>query len=230
VPGKIDLLIGAYIFYEIIRSHNRTRPGNNPVLKKTALGWIISGRTPAVMTCDSQHTLLLKEDNSLKDNSNYFCEGEQVEQSTITTKQQICEKHSLTNTKQSNGNSGFQHPSKIECQQRKETSYCLSPPIAKKKGFTTRTQPTDVGNAKSNKDIPHHETTCKISAGNRVVANQENPSSVIWKCVTSQSNPADVTLLGINTSTPPTSSTWRKKSPYEPFGWPTTEVTTTTDH
>jgi hypothetical protein len=99
----------------------------------------------------------------------------------------------------------------MESQQRKETSYCLPPLTAKKKGFTTRSQPTDAGSAKPNKDIPHLETTCKKSAGNRVVANQENPSSVICKRVPSPSNPADLTLMGTEPSTIPTSTTWRKK-------------------
>jgi hypothetical protein len=73
VPGDIDLLIGADIFYEILRSENRTRPGNYPVLQETALGWTISGRTPATATpCDKQHTFLLRNDNSLEQNLNRF--------------------------------------------------------------------------------------------------------------------------------------------------------------
>jgi hypothetical protein len=91
VPGKIDLLIGADIFYEILRSDNRTRPDNYPVLQETALGWIISGRTPAVTTCDSQHTLLLRKGNSPSHNFNYFLGRESVEQFSIPTKQQNCE-------------------------------------------------------------------------------------------------------------------------------------------
>jgi hypothetical protein len=77
VPGSIDLLIGADIFYEILRSGSRARPGFT-ALQETALGWAISGRTPAVATRDSQHTFLLKEDNSLKHKSNHLCEGESV--------------------------------------------------------------------------------------------------------------------------------------------------------
>jgi hypothetical protein len=46
-PGRIDLLLGADIFYEILRSGRRTHFGNFPVLQETELGWTISGRTPA---------------------------------------------------------------------------------------------------------------------------------------------------------------------------------------
>jgi len=40
-PGSIDLLIGADLFYEMLRSGRRTRPGNYPVLQETVLGWTL---------------------------------------------------------------------------------------------------------------------------------------------------------------------------------------------
>ena len=55
-PGSIDLLIGADLFYEIIQSGRRTRPGNFPVLQETVLGWTISGRTPDTNQNEPQHT------------------------------------------------------------------------------------------------------------------------------------------------------------------------------
>jgi hypothetical protein len=45
-PGSIDLLIGADLFYNILRSGRLARPGNYPVLQETVLGWTLSGRTP----------------------------------------------------------------------------------------------------------------------------------------------------------------------------------------
>jgi hypothetical protein len=85
-----------------------------------------------------------------------------------------------------------------------------APPTAKKKGSTTKTQTTDAGSSKPTKDTPHREPIWRRTAGNKVVANQEEPSA-IWKHVPSQSNPADVTLMGIETSIPPTPTTWRKE-------------------
>jgi len=71
--GDIDLLIGADLFYEMLRTARRTRPGNYPVLQETVLGWTLSGRTPATTTRhDPQHTLLLREDNSLEHSLNGF--------------------------------------------------------------------------------------------------------------------------------------------------------------
>jgi len=62
----IDLLIGADIFYEMLRSDRRTCPGNYPILQESVLGWIFSGRTPVTTT---QHypkpTIPIREVNSL---------------------------------------------------------------------------------------------------------------------------------------------------------------------
>ena len=45
IPGNIDLLIGADLFYEILQSGRRTRPGH-PVLQQTVLGWTLPGKIP----------------------------------------------------------------------------------------------------------------------------------------------------------------------------------------
>jgi len=63
-PGSIDLLIGADLFYEMLRSDRRTRPVNYVVLQEPDLGWASSGRTPATTTRhESQPTFLLRKDN-----------------------------------------------------------------------------------------------------------------------------------------------------------------------
>jgi len=100
-PGSIDLLIGADLFYEMLRSGRRKRPGNYPVLQETVLGWTLSGRTPATTTRhDPQHKFLLLEDNCLEHSLNGFLEVEPVEQSTMTKEQQACEQHFITHTTQ----------------------------------------------------------------------------------------------------------------------------------
>jgi len=100
-PGGIDLLIGADLFYEMLRSDRRTRAGNYPVLQETVLGWTLSGRTPATTTQhDPQPKFLLREDNSLEHNLNRSWEVEPVKPSTMTTEQQVCEQHFITHTTQ----------------------------------------------------------------------------------------------------------------------------------
>jgi len=45
LPGDIDLHLGGDLFYEMLQSGKRTRPGY-PVLQETVLGWTLSGTTP----------------------------------------------------------------------------------------------------------------------------------------------------------------------------------------
>jgi hypothetical protein len=91
VPGTIDLLIGADIFFEIINPKKRTHQGNYPVLQETALGWIISGRTPADV-CETRQTLKNRCSNNPGYDLNYFLYKESTEQSSKLTKQQGSEK------------------------------------------------------------------------------------------------------------------------------------------
>ena len=49
-PGDIELLIGADVFYDMLRPGRRTLPGNYPVLQETVLGWTLAVRIPATTT------------------------------------------------------------------------------------------------------------------------------------------------------------------------------------
>jgi hypothetical protein len=40
-------LLGADVFFEVLRHDKKTRTGNYPVLQDTELGWIISGKIPS---------------------------------------------------------------------------------------------------------------------------------------------------------------------------------------
>jgi hypothetical protein len=78
--------------------NKRTKTGY-PVLQETVLGWIISGRTPAVNKSGAkQYRFLLRENGRIEDNPNRFWEVEPMEQSTLTPEQQACEQHFITNT------------------------------------------------------------------------------------------------------------------------------------
>ena len=43
-PGKVDLLLGAELFFDLLLPEKRTRAGDYPTLQNTELGWILSGR------------------------------------------------------------------------------------------------------------------------------------------------------------------------------------------
>jgi hypothetical protein len=77
-PGSIDLLLGADLFYEMIRS-GRYTSANYPVLQETVVGWTLASKTPIVTaTNDAQHALILRDD-TLEKNLNRFWEIESME-------------------------------------------------------------------------------------------------------------------------------------------------------
>ena len=117
-PGGIDILLGADVFFEILQSGRRTRPGNYPVLQETVLGWTLAGQTPAVTQNSPQRTFLLHDDNNLEHNLNRFWELESMEQPSMTAEQRACEEHFLTHTKQqSDGRFVVRLPTKMESNQ-----------------------------------------------------------------------------------------------------------------
>jgi hypothetical protein len=98
IPGEIDLLIGADVFYDILRPDKRTKPGNFPALQETELGWIVSGRTPMSAQDRPRCTLLLRDDDSIERNLNHFWEIDPVEKPNMAAEQDACEKHFLTHS------------------------------------------------------------------------------------------------------------------------------------
>jgi len=118
-PGDIDILIGADLFYDMLRPDRKPRPGNYPVLQETVLGWTLSSRTPATTTQhDPQPIFLLREDNSLEHNLNSSNEVEPVEPSAMTTEQQVCKQHFFTHTtQQDDGGSVVRLPTKMDPKQ-----------------------------------------------------------------------------------------------------------------
>ncbi|XP_070155813.1 uncharacterized protein [Polyergus mexicanus] len=45
IPAEIDILLGASIFWELLRSRQIRPPGQTLILQETLLGWIIAGQT-----------------------------------------------------------------------------------------------------------------------------------------------------------------------------------------
>ena len=43
-PNSIDIVLGADVFFEVLRHDKKTRPENYQVLQDTEIGWIISGK------------------------------------------------------------------------------------------------------------------------------------------------------------------------------------------
>ena len=47
-PGKIDLLLGADLFADVLRQGRRSGPAGSPVAFETEFGWVLSGRTESI--------------------------------------------------------------------------------------------------------------------------------------------------------------------------------------
>jgi len=95
LPGDIDLSLGAEHFYEILRSGRRTRPGH-PLLQELVLAWTLTAITQVITSQWLITVLLLREDTSLENNPNRFCDLEALQQTSMTAEQQDCEKHFIT--------------------------------------------------------------------------------------------------------------------------------------
>jgi hypothetical protein len=69
IPGRIDMLLGAELFFELLRPERRNRPGSYPVLQNTELGWVLSGKVQSSNSDDGlthpQRSFFIREDASL---------------------------------------------------------------------------------------------------------------------------------------------------------------------
>ena len=51
-PGRIDILLGADIFVDVLLQGRRTRPSGSPVAIETEFGWVLSGSTDKSTSMD----------------------------------------------------------------------------------------------------------------------------------------------------------------------------------
>lgn len=67
-PGRIDLLLGADVYCEILLEGIKKSPQGNLIAQKTTLGWIVSGKTSSTSVHERVITMhiQIREDNQLK--------------------------------------------------------------------------------------------------------------------------------------------------------------------
>ncbi|XP_046394969.1 uncharacterized protein LOC124162471 [Ischnura elegans] len=101
-PGKIDLLIGADIFFHILKPERQIRPGPYPVMQNTELGWILAGRfhpqEEAVSPFLPKKTFFLANALSLDDQLKRLWEMDNFTQPPRSKEDVECEKHFVNNT------------------------------------------------------------------------------------------------------------------------------------
>jgi len=103
IPGPIDMIIGAEIFYDLLLVGQICVADGMPILQKTKLGWIISGRVPSrqlkTTVCN------LSCNNSIQRQIEKFWLVEEVPSAKIWKREELeCEELFISSTKKaSNG-------------------------------------------------------------------------------------------------------------------------------
>ncbi|GFV20427.1 integrase catalytic domain-containing protein [Trichonephila clavipes] len=104
IPGNIDILLGAEIFYEILLPGQTNLLNTKLIFQNTVFGYIASGSIP-VSSENKPHCGLIKDNVDLEKTMRRFWEIENVEPETIKNKETIiCEEHFQKNhTRDSTG-------------------------------------------------------------------------------------------------------------------------------
>lgn len=95
IPGKIDVLLGASIFWELLYNRQIQRMKNSPVFQETLLGWIISGPVYANNMKQREESYCgILINNTLQQQLERFWEIEEVELPVHRSDEEIqCEEH-----------------------------------------------------------------------------------------------------------------------------------------
>lgn len=103
-PGPIDLLIGADLFWDLIKNEQRSLGSHNPKLISSHLGWIISGSCTTNLVTEKvqcNHALISSfhtENNVDKMLSKFWDLEEVPTKCLLSNEEKECEKHFLTHT------------------------------------------------------------------------------------------------------------------------------------
>lgn len=114
IPGSIDMLIGAGLFWKLLCVGQIRRAQDQPILQKTHFGWIVFGPLPDNMPLPSiQCHLAVTED--LGHILNRFWEVEHISPSRLTKESLRCEEHFQQYTRRnSDGRFVVRMPLKVE--------------------------------------------------------------------------------------------------------------------
>lgn len=98
MPGKIDILLGSEVFWNIIET-GQMKIANNICFQNTRLGWIISGRVPINFISKQNNTVAMCVTHTLERQLQKFCEIETVtEPQNWSPEEKKCESFYTNNT------------------------------------------------------------------------------------------------------------------------------------
>jgi hypothetical protein len=92
-PNSIDMLLGADVFFEVLRHNKKMRPGHYPVLQDTELGWIISGKIPFTAAPEQipRQIFFIRSNDILDQQLQKFWEIEELPNKASTAEEILCE-------------------------------------------------------------------------------------------------------------------------------------------
>lgn len=98
IPGKIDVLIGAECFYDIIRPGKYKAEENGIIYQESELGWIAAGPTHNVAPTDEKSfvtmTALIEDSVSLNEQIAKFWQIEDTSRAQgYTEEEKVCVEH-----------------------------------------------------------------------------------------------------------------------------------------
>ncbi|KAL0881931.1 hypothetical protein ABMA27_001690 [Loxostege sticticalis] len=102
IPAKVDMLLGADIFWSVLCSQNISLGKGKPTLSKTKFGWLISGlvhNQTSSLTVHCNH-ITLRNDDQLNKQLTQFFEYENIPtHKQMSKEEQKCEQSFIENTK-----------------------------------------------------------------------------------------------------------------------------------
>ncbi|XP_065074711.1 uncharacterized protein LOC135698594 [Ochlerotatus camptorhynchus] len=130
-PASVDMIIGMEIYYDLLlEGFLKLGPGK-PVLQKTMLGWVVSGRVGLNQPPTSNVVAHVCSTQAVEDQLTRFWEIESCQSSsTMSVEESSCEAHfAATTTRDNNGRFVVTLPKKPEVLQQLGNSY----PVAKRR-------------------------------------------------------------------------------------------------
>ncbi|XP_035898857.1 uncharacterized protein LOC118506181 [Anopheles stephensi] len=115
-PAPIDLILGASLFYEILRTGRLSLGDNMPTLQETEFGWVVSGNTIIEEPLSSSMCAVVTHTNELDSLMKRFFELEEVSGTpSWSNEERACEEHyTATTTTDINGRYVVRLPRKAE--------------------------------------------------------------------------------------------------------------------
>ncbi|VEN44957.1 unnamed protein product [Callosobruchus maculatus] len=99
IPNKIDILLGADVFWNLLCVGQIHVRNNMAVLQKTQLGWILGGPMSREITKVSCHLLNISSESDTHFQLEKFWKVEEVEQrKLLSAEEEMCERHFRENT------------------------------------------------------------------------------------------------------------------------------------